>query len=287
MVKLSDSKFALLIIIPIIALEVALTGFPIISSFYTSLTNATPLGSTFIGLENYVMAFHDPNVIQSITVSFLFVANVVSISILASLGMALLLNEDFPGRRIIRSVVLLPWVLSEFVSGVIWSMMLNSSYGVFNGVLYTLHIIEKYQAWITHTGALFVVSIAYVWHFAPFGAFLILAALQNIPFELYQAAKVDGAGAYRRFRCITLPQIKYTLLITLILTTMLSFTSFDVIYALTSGGPGRTTTVLTWELYARQFDQMKYGYAAAVSYILLAVVLAISIIYFIILTRRK
>jgi len=287
LVKLSDSQFALVIVLPIIFLEIALTGFPILSSLYTSLTNATPMGSTFIGLENYVKAFNDPTILHSISVSLSFVLCTISLCIPLSLGLALLLNENFPGKRIVWSVVLLPWALSEFATGVIWSIMLNSSYGVFNGLLYALHIIDKYQSWITHSTALFVVAIAYVWHMAPFCAFLILASLENIPPEFYRAAKVDGAGIFHRFRYIILPHIKYTLLITLILTTMQSFSAFDIIYALTTGGPGRATTVLTWELYLRQFTHMRYGYAAAISYILLAIVLVISVVYFIILTRRK
>jgi len=277
----------LVIIIPIILLEVALTGYPILSSLYTSLTNATPLGAPFTGLENYIRAFQDPAITQSITVSILFVFVTVSLCIPASLALALLLNESFRGRRIVRSLVLLPWATSEFASGVIWSIMLNSSYGVFNGLLYSLNIINKYQAWITQDTALLVVSIAYIWHLAPFGAFLMLAALENIPREVYQQAKVDGASAFRRFRHITLAHIRYVLLIVLILVTMQSFSSFDVIYALTTGGPGRATTVLTWEAYVTQYNQMRYGYAAAISYILLVIVLAIAVIYFVILTRRK
>jgi ABC-type sugar transport system permease subunit len=287
MVRLSDSNFSLAIILPIIFLEVALTGYPILSSLYTSLTNATPMGATFIGLDNYAKALQDPAITQAISVSILFVLITVMLCIPMSLGLALLLNENFPGKRIVKSLVLLPWATSEFASGVIWSVMLNSSYGVFNGLLYSLRLIDKYRAWITHDTALFVVSTAYIWHLAPFGAFLILASLESIPQEVYQQARVDGAGVFRRFRYITLPHLRYVLLIVLILITMQSFSAFDIIYALTTGGPGRATTSLTWEAYTTQYNQMRYGYAAAISYILLAIVLFIAVIYFVILTRRK
>jgi len=291
MVHLSDSKFALAIIVPIMVLELALTAYPILYSLYTSFTNMNIMtfssGGTFIGLANYVEAMNDPLVIEAIGVSLLFTALVLSMSIPMAIGLGLLLNEDFPGRVIVRCIVLLPWFVSEFISGVTWRILTHEAYGTFNGILYSLRIIGQYQAWVKPDTALFMLSIAYVWHYAPFGAFFVLAALGSINPESYQAAKIDGAGAFRRFRSITLPHIRYSLIIVLILTTMYALTSFDIIYAMTEGGPGTLTQTLTWLLYREHFANKQYGYAAAVSFVLMILVIVIASVYFIILRRRR
>lgn len=290
--KISDSKFALSIVIPIIALLLALVVFPVLISLYTSFTSASvlspnPLTSHFLWFQNYYNALLDPLVTTSLRVSLEFVIITVLMCVPLSLGLALLLNENLPGRRALWSLVLLPFVMSEFASGVIWSIMLNSSYGVVNGVLLAFGIIRQYMAFVTASTAMFVLALAYVWHLAPFGAFLILANLKSIPPEVYQSAKVDGANAFNRFRHITLPYVRYTVLITLILVTMQAFSAFDIVYALTSGGPGNATAGLTWVAYQQEFAQHRYGYASAVSYILLIIVLIIATVYFVILTRRK
>lgn len=285
----TDTQFAYAIIVPILLIEAALTGYPILYSLYISLGEVDPATGAvkLVGFTNYLSALKDPVVHESILRTFYFcsIATIGAVSL--SLFLALIMNENFTGRRVFRVIVLLPWATSEFVSSLIWRTILSETYGVLNSILLSLKLINTYKVWLTEKYAMLWVVVVWLWHFAPLGAFFILSALQSIPQELYNAAKVDGAGVWKRFRNVTLPYIKYSLLIVLVLSTMEAFRAFDVFYALTGGGPGMSTEVLTFQIYRLQFQQLNFGYASAISYILLLISFALAMMYFVLLTRRR
>jgi len=277
------------VILPILALNIALIGYPLLYLLYMSLNDYDVIRGkmNFVGLKNYLDAIQDPATVGAIPRTILFSATVVAASVLLGLAMALLLNEDFRGRSVLRTIVLVPWGVSEFATSAIWRFILSDSFGSLNGLLYALGLIKNYQLWLSEQMAIFWVAAAFAWHFTPLGAFFLLASLQTIPQDIHKAAKVDGAGPFRRFWNVTLPHIRYAVLIVLVLATMEAFRAFDVFYVMTGGGPGVATEVLTFHIYRQEFYYFNLGGAAATSYILTLIILVLAAVYFVMLTRRR
>jgi ABC-type sugar transport system permease subunit len=212
---------------------------------------------------------------------------VAAASLLAGIGIALVLNEDFPGRSWLRAAVLLPWALSEVATATAWIFILNPTFGALTGLLHPLGLAAANHAWINQDTALDWVAIAFVWHIAPLGAFFFLAALQTVPDSLYQAARIDRATAFRRFLHITLPHLRSTAMIVLAVVTMEAFRSFDLLFAMTRGGPGTASQTLPMLIFRYTFEFSRYGLAAAASYILVAIGMIITAIYFFVLMQRR
>jgi ABC-type sugar transport system permease subunit len=177
-------------------------------------------------------------------------------------------------------LALLPWAIPSVVNGIMWKWTLNPSYGSLNGLLYSLGIIDKYIIWLGDPKlALGMVVMADIWKETPFIMLLFLAALQTIPHDLYEAARVDGSTAVQSFFYITLPLIRPTLFVAVALRTIWALKSFDLIYTLTAGGPSSGTTVVGYYTYLKSFVSLQLGRGAAVAFIMTAVVLALVILY--------
>lgn len=286
---LTDAQFAYLLLVPLLLFQTGLTIYPILFSLWLSLHEYNPLAQIFrfAGVEMYSNAINDPSVINSLRISLHFSFTVVILSIALGFAMALILNEEFHGRGIVRATTLLPWAVPEYALAVIFAFIYSQTYGTLNGLLYQLGFIEKYIPLMTRELAVYLVALAYSWHFAPLGAFFLLGALQTIPEDLYKQAKVDGAGPIRRFWYITLRHLKYSFLIVLILATAESFKAFDLIFLLTGGGPATATQVFPYLIYRETFHTMRIGYGSALSWILTLVILVITMIYFLALTRPR
>jgi multiple sugar transport system permease protein len=282
-------RFALLLNAPAILVILGLIAYPIGYSLWISLHNDNVYDAgvfTFAGLQNYTDALGSAIFRSSVIVTAEFCAGSVAIIVLIGFAVALLLNRDIPGRGLLRALMLVPWAIPPIINAALWRLILDAHTGALNGLLYQLGIISQYQDWLAQPkSALIMVIIAYSWNRVPLAAIVLLAGLQAIPGDLYEAARIDRANAWQRFRKITLPYLARPLVIVLILETMTSLRAFDLFYVLTSGGPGTSTTVLSWETYQTAFVNLNLGLGAAYSYILVVITVIIAIVYIRVLAK--
>jgi multiple sugar transport system permease protein len=205
------------------------------------------------------------------------VAFVSAVSLVIGLGTALLVNQQFRGRSLARLLVALPWAVPEVVAAVIWAWMFDNSFGILNWLLINLHLVGAPVQFLSQPASAFLsVGVVMIWKGYPFMSIMLLAGLQSIPEEQYQAAKVDGASAWSRFLYITLPGLAPVIGVTVIMTTLWVFRDFSVIYVLTQGGPvGATSTlsILTWE---QSFAFFRMGHGAAVGVVTMVLCVIIS-----------
>jgi ABC-type sugar transport system permease subunit len=260
------------------------TVYPLFYSLWISLhrwdLTKPQEGTPFVGLANYAQVLTDPQFLQSAKVTVIFVVCDVGLAILLGLGCALALNREFRGRNLVRMLALLPWAVPSVVNGIMWKWILNPSYGALNGLLYQLGLIDRYIIWMGQPGsALAMVILADVWKETPFIMLLFLAALQTIPKDLYEAARVDGASALHSLFRITLPLIRPMLFVAVALRTIWALKSFDLIYTLTAGGPSGGTTVVGYYTYLKSFVSLQFGLGSAAAYIMTAVVLVLVLFY--------
>jgi len=263
----------------------ALIGFPILYNVVMSfqevtLANLGQLARPFVGLDNFREVMADPVFNKVFVNSLVFVGvNVVgqvSLGLLAALFFA----ERFAGAHFLRGLMLATWMLPGLVVGALWKWMFASQYGVVNFVLALLHLTHGPVHWLSDPAvAMTAVNIAHVWYIMPFSMILIAAALTAIPEELYEAAELDGAGAVARFRYIVLPSLKPTLLAVACLVTIYSMRAFDMIFALTQGGPLDASNVLPLLSYQFSFQQFKFGIGAAVGTFVVVFVFAVALVY--------
>ena len=290
--KKQQRTLAIFLLLPAGLIISVVTIYPLIHSFWLSLHKwnlMKPLeGHPFIGLENYQFVFKDPTFWDSAKISIVFVISAVTLEIVLGMAIALLLNKDFFGKSFVRMLALLPWAIPPVVNGIMWKWILNPSYGALNGLLYSLGIIDDYVIWLGSKGlALVMVVLADVWKETPFIMLLFLSALQTIPNDLYEAAKVDGANPITTLFKITIPMIRPTLFVAVALRTIWALKSFDLIYTLTSGGPSGGTSVIGYYTYIKTFVSLNLGRGAAVAYIMTFVVAALVLVYQRLLYRRE
>jgi multiple sugar transport system permease protein len=187
----------------------------------------------------------------------------------------------------VRTLVLLPWAIPPVVNGLRWQWIYDAKIGALNGLLVSLGFLQEYRGWLsTPTSALLALVFADVWNSLPLAVILLLASLQRIPSELYEAARMDGGGPFQLFRYVTLPWLSQTLLVVLILQTMSAIRAFDIIYVLTAGGPGTATTTLTWKTYLVTFDSLDFGQGNAYAWMVSLITLGLALAYFRVLYRR-
>jgi multiple sugar transport system permease protein len=275
---------------PALVVILALVAYPIGYSFWLSLQRYNlkqPGLRAFVGVRNYVELLTDDAFLTSIKVSALFALVVVALTVVLSVMLALVLNETFLGRGVLRSLVLLPWAMPGVVNGLMWRWIFDPKVGALNGLLTGLGIIHDYQAWLISPSSAFIVAaLAQVWNLLPLAVIILLSGLATIPSELYDAARVDRAGAWQRFGHVTLPWLLHPLLIVLILQTMHAFRAFDTIYVLTGGGPGDATNVIALLTVRTVLTYTNFGLGDAYSYVIMVITLVISLGYVAALYRR-
>lgn len=291
-----DRWFAFWLVLPTILLVIGVSIYPVGYAIRTSLRNVNPSFGmdTYVGLANYRLILEDSAFRDAITVTARFAISTTILSMLLGLGIALVLNQRFKGRGLLRSIILVPWAMSGTVVGVLWAWIYDGGFGTLNGVLYKLGIIDDYRAWLSSynfgsllgPGSLYFVVVAFVWNSAPLAALFILAALQAVPDNLYRAAKMDGASAWQRFRYITLPWLRPMLLLVLILASINGIMAFDLIYFLTRGGPGTETTVFSWLGYNTTFTFFQFGQGTAILLMLTVICLILAFAYMMLLDRK-
>lgn len=275
--RLDEVKFGWILLAPTILILLIFLGIPIgyaiVMSFQKIELTISP-DRSWAGLGNYVYLLQDRVVHESILRTLYFAALTIALSTLMALGLALILNEPFRGRKPVRVLVMLPWAVAPVVAGVLWRYIFHSNYGLANALLHQLGFIENYVVWLDKAAlAISIASVATTWKTVPFLTLIMLAALQSIPEALYRAARMDGAGLWSRFRFVTLPHLRNTLIFAIVLQTIVSLQTFDLIFTLTRGGPGQGSVVLSYLVFINAFERLSLGRASA-----MAILLAIFII---------
>jgi multiple sugar transport system permease protein len=283
-------SFTLLLNLPALLVILALVGYPIVHSLWLSLHRYNlrrPNVFSFVGLQNYVTILSAPEFWAALRITLTFSALSLLLIVAVGMAVALLLNESFPGRGLVRTSVLVPWAIPSVVGGVMWQWLYDAKVGALNGLLLSLGLISEYRGWLSDSlDALLALVMAHVWNQAPVAIIVLLAALQTVPRELYEAARIDGAGPWRLFRHVTLPWLYHALLLVVIIETMQAFRVFDLVYVLTAGGPGTSTTTLSWLTYQITFGSLDFGVGNAYSYTLSLITLALALLYFRLLYAR-
>ena len=232
-------------------------------------------GIPWIGLENYIDLFTNPEFLISLKITFSFVIAAVGIEFILGMALALLLNNDLRGKGFIRSMILLPMMCTNAVIGLTWRLLLNYEFGLVNYYLSALGL-ERVE-WLSKPAvALPAVIIVDVWNTTSFVALLLLAGLQALPEEPFEAARIDGASGWQSFFYLTLPLLRPTILVALLWRLIDTFRIFDVVYLLTAGGPARATETVSIYVYRYGFQSFNLGFASAASYIMILILLIIA-----------
>ncbi|SDU40533.1 carbohydrate ABC transporter permease [Jiangella alkaliphila] len=245
-------------------------------------------GAEWVGWENYTDQLGRDEFWHALMISLLYTVLAVAVAFALGMALAVYFNQRFPGRNIMRSLLLLAWILPTVVSANVWRWMLDGSYGLINTLLEAVGLIDGDVFWLARpVPALFAVVIATAWSFTPFIMILLLAGLQGIPDTLYEAATIDGAGAWRRFTSVTLPLLKPVNLTALLLCFISTFKTFDTVFLMTRGGPGEATMILPIYAYNEAFEFFRFDTGAVATTLMLIVPLGLSVFYFRSLRREE
>jgi multiple sugar transport system permease protein len=281
--------FVYALVLPAVLYRLLWTAWPLAQTIYLSFTDTNLVfrTSAFIGLQNYADLVSDDQFWNSLTLTVLYTVGTVGGELVFGMLLALLLNEKVFGRRVARTVLLLPWAISAVLTGIIWKIIFWDAGGPANDLLLKLGLIETGLPWLSQAQyAQAAVLISSIWKFTPFAALMLLAGLQTIPRELYEAAQVDGAGPWSTFRYITLPLVVPVVMVVLIFRIMEALRTFDQVYGLTQGGPGTATQVLSYLAFQNMFYFTKGGYGATIAVVMLLLTIVTSGVLAILLYRR-
>jgi ABC-type sugar transport system permease subunit len=279
----NETLFAFFLVLPALLIVMFLYVYPLSYSFVISFfrSDIRYPGIEFLGFENYIAIFKRPDLLISFWRTILFTVMSVSLEMVVGIAIAVAFNERFRGRGIARSIILIPWAIPPVVNGIIWNWLVHPKIGVLNFILFKLHLIERYKTWLADPRwALNIIIIADAWKWTPLVVLLILAGLQAIPDVLYDAAKVDGAGKIRTFFNVTLPLLRWPILITLILRTVEAVRIFDIIFIMTRGGPANRTKLTTFYVWEVAFKHHRMGFGSALAYLVALLIILFVILYF-------
>jgi multiple sugar transport system permease protein len=270
-------------VLPALLVIILFTIYPVFYavriSFYQYILTK-PNSHPFIGLKNFhdvITSYYFKN--SLINTSIYTIASVTGV-IIFGIIVALLLNTKIRSVNVLKIIILLPWAIPAVVAGLMWKWILNSDFGILNGILYSLGAIESYIPFLADPIlAKISLIMAHIWKEGPLAAIFILAGLQLIPNEFYDAAKIDGGDGLRVFRFITLPLLRPILLVVLVYETMTAILTFDLVYVLTGGGPADSTSLISWFAYAEIFKFLNLGAGIALSIIIALITLILIILY--------
>lgn len=281
--KFKDAAFITMLITPAAFLLCFAIFIPIIKSIYYSFFDYSLLRITeksFNGLTNYIDAIKGGDFFVSLKVTLTYVIVVVLVEFILGIALALLLNRDFKGRKAIRSVVLIPWIVPTIVVALLWMWIFQADYGVLNYILVKLGILAENKKWVSEPNlALIAVMIAALWRQLPFMATMLLAGMQGIPTSMLEAAKIDGANKFQLFFRIILPFMKKVINTVTLVAIIENFKMFPMFWIMTGGGPMDRTTTLAILSYRTSFVELNLGKGAAIGVMWLAILITISIIY--------
>ena len=279
-----------MLIIPSLLVICALLVYPVLYGVWLSLFQKHSFfpEQKFIGLANYLYLMKDPYFWTSLGYGTMYSFSTISLQIIIGIIAALILHEAFRGRSFVRGVVLFPYMIPTVVAIILWKWLLNSQFGLVNYLLRTIGIIKNPVSWMGKDHIMASLIIISVWEFFPFVVLSVLARLQTIPPVLYEAAKVDGAGAFSRFMHITLPQLRNVLFVVILLRSIWMFTKFDTVWLLTQGG-GAEKYIRTLPVYAymRTFMWYQAGLGSTLAVIMFGMLIAFTAVYFKMFRREE
>jgi len=261
--------------------SLTLSGLPLVKGFQLSLTGAkllNPNGGQFVGLQNYQALLASPQTWASVGVTLVYTVLVVTSSVLLGLAAAMLINQRFFGRVVVRAMLTVPWAVPTVAVALVFTWMMNSGDGILNAISERLGLGR--HEWLTDPNwGLVSVTLATMWKVTPFVMLVLLAALQSVPIELVEAARVDGANPWTTFRVVTMPAILPSLRVVVLLMTIWSFRRFEIIWLLTGGGPADATNTIVVGVYRTAFSQFNLGVAAALGMLGVVMSLAVTVVY--------
>lgn len=259
--------------------------YPILYNVYLSfrdinIGNLIQGDQPFVGLENYVSVLKDPLFSTALVNSLVFTAATIIFSTAIGFAFALFFNKSFPGNRWMRAILLIAWMTPIIIVGTVFKWMFSGENGIINSLLANLGIISEPIYWLTNTDtALSSIIVTNIWISIPFSMVILLSGLQGLPGNVYEAAKIDGANRFKQFVHITLPLMRPTILILLMLGVIFTFKVFDLIYIMTAGGPADSTQVIPFLAYELSFTMYRFGEGAALSNISFVIIAVIALIY--------
>jgi len=279
-----DAGIGYLFVLPLVVLVLLLIAYPLGSAVYLSLTEKyVGYPPRFVGLKNYVELTGDPVFRKVVWNSAVFTVASVTVKLMIGLLMALSLHKALFARRLVRGILLLPWVVPTVITALAWHWMFDALRGFINVSLETLGLISEPIAWLGQPAtAMMAVVVVNIWRGFPFFGVSLLAGLQAIPADLYEAAAVDGASATQRFRHVTLPGLRPVIFVTTLISTIFTLNDFNIVYVMTRGGPGIATHILATYTYEVGFQALRWGRAVAVSMYLMPLV----VVMIVVLARR-
>lgn len=280
----------LLMILPSLALAMFIIGYPIIDLAWTSLQEVSRFGQLrgFTGFDNFAEVFRDQLFYDSLWRTLVWTVAVVGGTLLISLPVAMILNEDFIGRGVARVIIMLPWAISLTMTAVVWRWGLNGRAGLLNATLMDLGIMSEPIEWLATAPLAFTAEILVgILVSIPFTTTIFLGGLSALPQDTYEASMVDGASWWDQFRYITLPLMKPFINIAIVLNVIYVFNSLPIIWVMTEGGPANGTDILVTYLYKLAFRFGQLGKASAISLIMFGVLLAFTIIYVVMVMRAE
>jgi multiple sugar transport system permease protein len=284
MLKQQRARFAYYLILPSVILITLLNVVPLVQGVIVSLQRQNmirPNPTAFVGFRHYYRALFEEEILwASLGRTIIWTAGSVTGGYILALALALLLNREIRGRNFFRALFLVPWVVPDAATALLWKWLYADQYGVINDLLARTGLIAKDIQWLADPQlAMFSVIVVQIWKLTPVMFIVLLAALQNVPKELHEAAELDGAGPVQRFRYVTFPVIRPTSVIITLLASIWTFQSFDIVYLLTGGGPADATEILPTLIYQKAFWASDIGYAAAIGMLMLVCLVILSVAY--------
>lgn len=278
----SESVTGNMMLSPALVLIFALAIYPLFYTVFISFYDLNMISgeSEFAGMKNFIQVFSSSEFASSLRATFKFAFFSLAVQMPLGILVALLLNQEFRGRWLLRSIVLMPWAVPTLVNATLWNWIYNVQYGALNRLLMQFHIITEPIIWFaTPTSAMAMIVLADTWRMLPLYVLMILASLQTIPKSQTEAAVLDGAGAVRRLFHIILPLIKPMLMVVLVIRTMQALKVFDIVYMLTHGGPANSTMVISYYIYNQSFSFMKFSYGSTLAIVVALISVVTSVIY--------
>lgn len=279
--RLSDGMFALLLTAPGLALLAAVVVYPLITALITAFYKQSLIepGREFVGFQNIVDVLTG-EFFPLLTQTLVFTLGTTIAPFVIGFGLALALNTRIRGAKVLRGLMLIPWLIPGVVVSFLWMWIFNANYGVLNAALETVGLIDSPQAWLANpTTAMIAVIVAKTWQSFPWMMVMLLAGLQTVPIELHEAAEIDGAGTIRRFFSITVPQMSGIIGLVILLEFIWNFQHFDIIYVLTGGGPAGSTQTFATAVYETAFDGFDLGHAGAIGLLWMILLMALVVVY--------
>lgn len=270
------------LMLPLLVVMIAVIGWPLLDTVGLSFTDAKLVGTAgnFVGFENYAKMLASANFQRSLIITAMFAVISVAAEMVLGVLAALLLNQDFKGRGVLRALMILPWALPTVVNATLWRLIYNPEYGALNAALTQVGLLDAYRSWLGEPGtALTALIVADCWKNFPLVALIALAALQAVPRDITAASLVDGAGPFTRFRFVIMPYLAGPLMVALVLRTIEAFKVFDIIWVMTRGGPANSTRTLSILVYQEAFSFQRAGSGASLALIVTLFVTVLALAY--------